>query len=114
MLPAASMNARAILAGFFTAACAISPPPSPSELSPNSNSTPVVSQIRVSTFDTAFRTLPGARVEIVGSADSGTAQTTGSTGDAIFSGSFSGGVTVQATKDGYLPVTRTLDLRTSS
>lgn len=60
--------------------------------------------------DTAYRPLSGARVEVINGARAGTVTTTDEAGRFSMPGTFTGTITVIASKDGYLPDSRTVPL----
>src|SRR5262245_12982639 len=72
----------------------------------------VIDRISVSVMDTARRPLTDALVEITSGSMVLSARTD-SLGSARFSGSFSGEISVRATKDGFVTATQTLDVQSS-
>lgn len=70
----------------------------------------VVTQIRGTVSDTAFRTVAGAKVEILNGPSAGTVAVSEPNGSVSFTGTFAGVVTFRATRDGYLPATQVLDV----
>src|SRR5262245_61520951 len=65
-------------------------------------------------YDTAFRIVAGAGVEIVEGGQAGQSATTNDRGQFEFSGAFVGSVTLRATKDGYTAATQRLNISQSS
>lgn len=71
----------------------------------------VVTLIRATVADTAFRGLAGVRVEIVNGPNAGTFAISDPDGSLSFVGTFAGALTFQATKDEYLAATQILDVQ---
>ncbi|HKW00122.1 MAG TPA: carboxypeptidase-like regulatory domain-containing protein [Vicinamibacterales bacterium] len=71
----------------------------------------IVTQIRGTVADSAFRRLAGVKVEIVDGPNAGVFAISDSNGALSFAGTFAGVVTFRATKDGYLPATQALDVQ---
>jgi Carboxypeptidase regulatory-like domain len=61
--------------------------------------------------DTAYRPVGGSRVEVTDGPRAGTVTTTDDAGRFSMPGSFTGMITVRASKDGHLPDARTVPLR---
>jgi hypothetical protein len=57
--------------------------------------------------DTAFRSVAGARIEVVDGPQAGMAVTSDGNGLFSYAGTFASAVTLRATKDGYIAVTKT-------
>jgi hypothetical protein len=64
-------------------------------------------QVRGSVYDTAYRTLAGARVEVVDGPQAGLSTTADSRGEFSLAGTFDDTTRFRATKDGYVTATRT-------
>jgi len=62
--------------------------------------------------DTAGKVLAGAKVEIVDGPQAGASVTTNTQGQYMFSGTFGDAVTLRITRDGYVPMTQTLNFGT--
>jgi len=58
--------------------------------------------------DTGFRRIAGADVEVLDGPQAGMRLTSDANGEFTFTGVFSGGVTMRATKEGYVPATETV------
>jgi hypothetical protein len=69
--------------------------------------TPQVFSLSGSVTDTAWRPLGGARVEVTAGSSAGTVSTTDDNGRFRMPGTFTGTVTVTASKDSYVPETTT-------
>ena len=65
-------------------------------------------------YDTAYRPLPGAAVEMIAGSPSGTSTTTNDRGVFEFTGVFEGTVTLRASKEGYAELTRSFVLPPNS
>jgi hypothetical protein len=64
-------------------------------------------QVRGSVYDTAYRALAGARVEVVDGPQAGLSTTADSRGEFSLAGTFDDTTRFRATKDGYVSATRT-------
>jgi hypothetical protein len=62
--------------------------------------------------DTAFRSVAGARVEILDGPQAGMALTTDGDGHFSYAGTFASAVTLRASKDGYIALTKTTQTST--
>ena len=71
-------------------------------------STPQEFSLSGAVADTAFRSLGGSRVEVIGGSRAGTFTTTDTNGRFFMPGSFTDTVTIRATSDGYQPETTTV------
>ena len=81
---------------------------SPSLLAPS----PVVSPVQQQSVagyvaDTAFRSVPGAKVEVLDGPQAGTTIVSDDKGLFSFAGTFTSAVTMRASKDGYIALTKT-------
>ena len=81
---------------------------SPVEPTPPPAVPPALQEFRLSgaVSDAAWRPLKGSRVEVIDGPRAGTVATTGEAGRFSMPGTFTGNVTVTASKDGYTPETR--------
>ena len=86
----------------------VSPTPATAQTQPQTPAQPAPSSV-ISGFavDTAFRPLPGARVEIVDGPSAGTSTTADALGRFSLWGTFDATTTFRASKDGYLAATQT-------
>jgi hypothetical protein len=102
-------RASVLLVLVMAPGCGNSRPPSP--LAPSTAATPQVPLQQQSVFgyvgDTAFRSVAGARVEVLDGPQAGMTITADANGLFSYSGAFASAVTLRASKDGYLPLTRT-------
>jgi hypothetical protein len=80
---------------------------------------PVASQVQVQqqtvagyVGDTAFRSVAGARIEVLDGPRTGMTLTTGDNGQFSFAGTFATAVTLRASKDGYIALTKTTQTST--
>ena len=87
------------------------PPASPTEPPPVQPPQRVITEILGRVTDTAFRTLAGARVEILNGPAAGTAVVSDGLDDVVIIGEFSGVLTFRATKAGFLPATTELNIQ---
>ena len=97
------------LAGCDSARTLTAPTPLP-QAAPQPNPTPNPSQIQLTGYvaDSAFRSLAGARVEIVAGPETGMSTTTDATGHFSMTGLFDDTNQVRATKEGYVDSTGSL------
>ena len=85
-----------------------------STLAPSTVASPVPIQQTVAGYvgDTAFRSVGGARVEVLDGPQTGMTLTTGDNGQFSFAGTFTSAVTLRASKDGYIALTKTTQTST--
>ena len=92
------------MAGCDNPTSPLAPTPPPQAAPPSG---PREVQLSGVVFDTAFRRLAGAVVEILDGSLAGSSATTGPTGVASFLGAFEGTVHVRASKDGHIAASGT-------
>jgi hypothetical protein len=103
-----SIRQVSALAALFVVACGRDRSPSePTPVAPVQQGISLRGQVN----DTAFRPLPGVRIEILDGLRAGTTAVTDVAGNFLMDGTFSAApLTVSASKDGYLPSTRRVTL----
>src|SRR5437870_10299289 len=105
------MDRRAMTMFFtiVTAACGshpLAPSTTPTSTAPGAPTASLNVILRGWVYDTAFRVVAGARVEIVDGSQAGQSTTTNDGGAFEFSGVFVGSLTLRATKERYAAATR--------
>lgn len=103
-----------LLFALVLAGCGSSPmAPSPLPPSPRAAPQPTPRTLSGYVFDTAFRAVPGAIVEVLDGPQAGTSLTSDAAGSFVASGSFSAGFRLRASKEGYVTATTPVQVSVS-